>query len=65
MAAVHVDWFVLVVKKKDDDMRNLIATIQEKDKIIADMRARLDRLTDILAAFAGNKKESSISINNQ
>lgn len=51
-------------ERKDDDMRNLIHTIQEKDAIIADMRKRLDRLTDILAAFAGNRKDSSINISN-
>ena len=55
---------ILNCEKKDDDMRNLIHTIQEKDAIIADMRKRLDRLTDILAAFAGNRKDSSINISN-
>lgn len=56
---------ILNCEKKDDDMRNLIHTIKEKDAIIADMRKRLDRLTDILAAFAGNKKDASINISNQ
>ena len=42
-------------EKKDEDIRLLQRVILQKDEAIAEMQRRIDKLTGIIAAFAGSK----------